>query len=162
MPQHDASNQHYLFTDIQFGKGKARNPQKASFSVDGVEEDMWYRIVPCGGVKLCGQHEEGCDYVTSTRETRSCPSHPETKLVRSANCPVEFVSVWPQDESDSRRWITGIKRSGDNKDDNLHNHPSHAATKITSKVETDIHKAVVANPHLKTADIMTGKSSVFV
>ena len=36
-------------------------------------------------------------------------------------------------------------------------HPSHAASKIPSKVDTDIRQAIISNPHLKTRDIMTGK-----
>lgn len=162
LPKYDHSNEHFLFTDIQFGKGKARNLQRTKMSVDGTEEELWYRIVPCGGVKLCGDHENGCSYVTSTRETRSCPSHPKSHLVKSGECPVEFIYIWPTEESDKRRWITGVRRLGGCEDENLHNHPTHAATKISSKVDTDIRRAVVANPHLKTKDLMTGKSMTII
>ena len=92
------------------------------------------------------------------RECRPCPSHPDEKLIRSSDCPVEFVYIWPQDSTDTRRWTTGIKRGSENSDSNLHNHPSHAANKIPSKIDTDIRQAVIANPHLKTKDIMTGKN----
>lgn len=40
---------------------------------------------------------------------------------------------------------------------NIHNHPLHSDSKIPAKVDSDIRKAVVANPHLKTADIVVGK-----
>lgn len=135
---------------------------RTKMSVDGTEEELWYRIVPCGGVKLCGDHENGCSYVTSTRETRSCPSHPKSHLVKSGECPVEFIYIWPTEESDKRRWITGVRRLGGCEDENLHNHPTHAATKISSKVDTDNRRAVVANPHLKTKDLMTGKSMTII
>lgn len=103
LPHFDQANKHFLFTDIQFGKGKARIPQKTTMLIDGKEEEIWYRIVPCGGVKQCGQHEAGCTYVTSTRENRNCPLHPQTSLIRISDCPVEFVYIWPSDEEDKRR-----------------------------------------------------------
>ena len=157
LAHYDPSNKHFLFTDIQFGKGKARAAQKVKMSVDGKDEDVWYRIVPCGGVKYCGKHEEGCTYITSTRENRHCPQHPDVKLIRSNECTVEFAYLWPVEENDTRRWITGFRRSGTNEESNLHNHPTHAAMKIPSKVENDIRQAVITNPHLKTKDIMTGQ-----
>ena len=157
LPHYDSTNPHFLFTDIQLGKGKARNPQTVTMKVDGVEEAVCYRIVPCAGVKLCPKHVDGCSYIASTRECRPCPSHPGEKLVRSGDCPVEFVYISPQDNKDNRRWITGILRGKDMTASNLHNHPSHAASKIPSKVDTDIRQAIISNPHLKTRDIMTGK-----
>ena len=108
LPHHDSANEHFLFTDIQFGKEKARNPQKIRMSIAGKEEDLVYRIVPCGGVKYCGRREEGCTYVTSTRESRKCPIHSETSLIRSGHCSVDFVYIWPSDSTDKRRWITGL------------------------------------------------------
>ena len=55
---------------------------------------MNYRIVPCGGVTMCSA--VGCSYVTSTREHRHCSSHPDSLLVSSGECPVEFVYVYGQ------------------------------------------------------------------
>ena len=82
LPQYDCHNPHFLFSDIQLGKGKARNPQKVSMVVDGKEETLWYRIVPCGGVKLCPA--AGCTHVVATREVRSCSHHPsESSLDRT-------------------------------------------------------------------------------
>ena len=74
-------------------------------------EDVFYRIFPCGVVKYCVKRDEGCTYITSTRETRNCAAHPD---------------------------------------------PVHSATKIPSKVDSDIRQAVQENPLLKTKDIMTG------
>lgn len=76
-----SEDQHFLFSDIQLGKGKARPTRTVKMVVDGKEEVLNYRIIPCGGVKLCGIEE--CSYVTSTREIRPCANHPGTKLIHS-------------------------------------------------------------------------------
>ena len=47
-------------------------------------------------------------------------------------------------------------RSDDMLSDNLHNHPINPPSKIPVKVEADIRKAIQANPHLKTSEIMIG------
>ena len=39
----------------------------------------------------------------------------------------------------------------------LHNHPIHGELKITAKIDADIRRAIVDNPHLKTQDVVTGK-----
>lgn len=141
-----------------FGKGKARNPQTTTMIVDEQEEQIHYRIVPCAGVKLCSYHTEVCSHVVSTREIKNqCLSHPEAKRVRSGDCPVEFIYIWPDDESDTRRWITGIKRGSQNEENNLHNHPCHQATKWTKKMVSDLQEAVINNPLLKTSDLVVGK-----
>ena len=158
LPEYKSTNQNFLFEDIMFGKGKARNPQMTTMIVDGQEEQIHYRIVPCAGVKLCSYHTEGCSHVVSTREIKNqCLSHPEAKLVRSGDCPVEFIYIWPDDESDTRRWITGIKRGSQNEENNLHNHPCHQATKWTKKIVSDLQEAVINNPLLKTSDLVVGK-----
>ena len=38
----------------------------------------------------------------------------------------------------------------------LHNHPHHKEYKIPVKVDTDIRRAVLENPHLKSSDIPIG------
>ena len=70
--------------------------------VDGREEKMLYRIVPCGGAKLCPLFGEQCHYIVSTREHRRCPSHSTEDLIRSSTCPVEFVYIRPAEKSDCR------------------------------------------------------------
>ena len=140
---------------ICLGKGRLeihKGPDVCGWNRRGV-------VVLDSGVKLCGEHEDGCSCVTSTLETRSGPSHPKSLFVKSGECPVEFVYLWPT-EGDKRRWITGIRRSGGCADEmTFHNHPLHvhATLKISSKVDTDIRRAVVANPHLKTKGIVSGK-----
>ena len=65
------------FNFMQFSKGTARNPRKITFSIDGKDEVLNYRIVPCGGVKLCGKQAEGCTYVVARRERARCLDHPQ-------------------------------------------------------------------------------------
>ena len=62
-----------MYYDIQFGKGKPRNPQKmlVTFTDTGDSLEVMYRITPCAGVKLCG--ETGCSYVTSAHDCK--PKH---------------------------------------------------------------------------------------
>ena len=156
LPSHEKSDPDFIFTDIQLGKGKARNQREIVMNIDSQEEAVLYRIVPCGGVKLCPHYGEDCQYVVSTRETKRCSVHSAEDLQRSSPCPVEFVYIKPKEPADNRRWITGIVRGGELTADNLHNHPLHGNVKITAKVDSDIRRAVIENPHLKTQDIVTG------
>lgn len=59
-------------------------------NVDGVEEMMNYHLVPCGGVKLCAKHSEGCLYAIAKREKTKCPAHPAEKLINSTECQVHM------------------------------------------------------------------------
>ena len=111
MPMYHPSSEDFLFSDIQFGKGTARHTRKITLSIDGKEEEVYYRTVPCKGVKVCGQSNEGCSYVVSTRETRRCPQHQDTPLVLSCDCEVEFVYIWPANPNHHRRWQSGILRT---------------------------------------------------
>ena len=115
-----------------------------------------YRTVLCKGVKVCGQKDEGCSYVVSTRETRHCQQHQDTPLVLSSECGVEFAYICPVDTNDHRRWLLGILCMGEMTEMNLHNHPSHAPSKIPAKVEADIKAAVIADPTLKADDLLIG------
>lgn len=70
---------------------------------------------------------------------------------------MEFVYIWPEDGTDNRRWLTGITRSGDLEPDNLHSHPE---MKIPVKVDCDVRRAVIENPHLKPSDLSVGTYTV--
>ena len=161
LPNYEKSDPDFMYTDIQLGKGKARNQREVTLNVDGANDDIIYRIVPCGGVKVCS--DKSCSYVVSTRETKPCPDHPNKKLERSGYCPVEFVYLKPKDPSDSRRWLTGLIRGPQSDAQNLHNHALHGDLKIPGKVDADIRRAIISNPQLKTKDIVIGKcnNSVF-
>lgn len=152
---YDESNEHFLFEDIQLGKGNTRGTRKITTIVCQKEEEICYKIAPCKGVKQCG--ESDCNYVTSTRENKSCSQHPQAELESSGFCSVDFFYVWPANPQDKRRWIGGIVRSDhDMKLQNLHNHPTNPPSKIPLKVQCDVRRAIVANPHLKTSDIVIG------
>ena len=157
LAKYDSKNEHFLFTDVQLHKGRARNPRKVTMNVNGTNEQLWYRIIPCGGVKLCERYSDGCTHVLSIRESTKCPNHPDEKLIHSEECAVEFTYLWPECPDDKRHWMTGIIRTSDIPDANLHNHPIHNASKIPSKVVNDIRDAISANPTLKTGDLLLGK-----
>ena len=144
----------YLLTFSQ-GKGRPEISERLSWTLTVRKKQyILYRMVPCGGVKLCPHYREDCQYVVSTRETKRCSVHLAEDLQRSSPCPVEFVYIKPKEPADNRRWITGIVCDGELTADNFHNHPLHGNVKITSKVDSDIQRAVIENPHLKTQDIV--------
>ena len=121
------------------------------------KEKMFYRSVPCLGVKHCPQ--QGCKYIAPIRERRHCPNHPEHKLTRSENCP---VYMFPQKyQEDHRRWIGGIVRVEKHTSPNFHNHPLHGSTKISQCVQDKIASAVISNPALTPTDIASGKGLGF-
>ena len=155
LPNYEPSDPHFMFSDIQLGKGKARPKRLLQMDVDGKEESMVYRFVPCGGVKKCGT--EGCSYVAPTSAVKPCSQHKDTPLVRTGECPVIFFYVWPEDIQDNRRWLTGMLHSGDLTADNLHNHPLHSESRIPVKVDSDIRRAIVENPHIKTSELVVGE-----
>ena len=111
LPKYDTRNPHFIYAGIQFSKGIARNPCKVYHASGWEDEMLWYRIVPCGGVKLYVKHSEGCSHVVPVREKTKCPTHPNEQLCQSEQCPVEFVYLWPEDEMDKRRWLSGISRA---------------------------------------------------
>lgn len=128
LPFYVKEDQDFLFNDIQMSKGKPRAPRKVKFSVDGKEEELFYRLAPCSSNKQCCV--EDCSYAIPIRENKSCPDHPDANLIVKKECPVEFVYVWPENKDDKRRWISGITRTGDLRSNNLHNHPLLGPIKI--------------------------------
>ena len=156
LPNYEASDPHFLYSDIQIGKGKARPKCLIETNIDGRSENVYYRFVPCGGVKRCAMYTDGCSYVVLTNEIKSCSQHPDSPLVCSGNCPVEFFYFWPENAKDMRRWLTRLVRT-DMHESDLHNHPHHKEKKIPPiKVDMDVRRAVIENPHLKTLDLLTG------
>ena len=47
--------------------------------VNGASETLWYRVVPCGGMKHCS----AATCIALTRKTKSCTQYPKKKLIRS-------------------------------------------------------------------------------
>ena len=161
LPNYKPSDPHFLYSDVQIGKGKARPKRLITMNIDGKDENVYYRFAPCGGVKRCGKYSEGCSYVVPTNSIKPCSRHPDAALERSGDCPVDFFYIWPANENDNRKWITGIIRCGDMQASDLHNHPHHKELKIPVKVDTDIRRAVLENPHLKSSDISTGMLYIY-
>ena len=57
----NADEPDFIYYDIQFGKGKPRNPQQLTVTfTDESSLNVTYRITPCRGVKMCGSHVQGC------------------------------------------------------------------------------------------------------
>ena len=80
LPHFDPANVHFLFTDIQFGKGKARNPQKTKMSVGGKNSTGLFHVE-----------------VSSTVDNTKMDAHilhlqGRSSLHRSGDCPIEFAS----------------------------------------------------------------------
>lgn len=123
-------------------------------TINGTKQDVCYKIAPYKGVNVCGDTD--CSYVTSTRESKACPNHPNIKLEPTKDCLVDFYYVWPKNSEDKRRWIGGLLRCGDMKEKNLHSHPLNPPAKFPVKLEADIRQALVQNPRLKTSEIMIG------
>lgn len=88
----EASDPHFIFSDIQLGKGKARPKRLVQLDIAGKKESVYYRFVPCGGVKRCGKHTEGCLYVAPTSAVKSCYQHQDTPLERTGDCPWQLFS----------------------------------------------------------------------
>ena len=165
LEQGSCTNPHYLWTDIQLSKGHLNKDQIIEVELVDIngqikKEKMFYRSAPCLEVKHCPQ--QGCKYIAPIRERRHCPNHPEHKLARSENCPVEFVYMFPQKyQEDHRRWIGGIVRVEKHTSSNLHNHPLHGSTKISQCVQDKVASAVISNPALTPTDIASGKGLGF-
>ena len=95
----------YTSTDEHFLFYSARETRKATFDVDGTQEELWYRIVACAGAKVC---TSGCSFVALTQELK-CPLHPNQPLCNvGGNCSVEFVYVWLDDSDEKHRWLSGL------------------------------------------------------
>lgn len=154
LPFYVREDEDFLLNDIQINKKKLRQKREVTFIIDEKEELLYYRMAPCGGVKICPV--KGCSYMASTKDHKSCQEHEGEQLELTGNCPVEFIYVCPVNPQDKRRWISGITRSGDLKADNLHNHPINGPSKIPSKIMHDIKQALKVDPTLKTHDILTG------
>ena len=88
---------------------------------------MFFRSAPCLGVKNCPKEE--CTHVVAIRDRRNCPKH-NVLLIRSNDCPVQFLYIHPKDKDDGRRWIGGLVRCQKSSSENLHNHKINAPSKM--------------------------------
>ena len=74
--------------------------------------------------------------------------------MHSGDCRVEYFYIWPENAKDDRTRLTELVRTSIMQGNNLHNHPLHKENKIPVKTDTNIRRAVIGNPHLKTADVL--------
>ena len=53
LPQYVASKPHFLWDDIQMSKGKLNPDRMVTLNINGIDEEVFYRMAPCNGVKVC-------------------------------------------------------------------------------------------------------------
>ena len=162
LQQASTSDHHYnIWNDIQLSKGNMNKDRLIEVEIGESKEHVFYRSAPCQGVKMCP--ENGCSYVAPIREKRGCKTHTQQKLIRSEECPVELVYIYPQNfKKYNRRWIGGIVRNQKDMTKNLHNHKLHRAFKICNLVKDKISNAVQSNLSLTPTDISQGSGIGFI
>ena len=65
LPQVTPDNPRFMWFDIQISKGKVNIDWKIKVKNDRKEEELLYRMAPCGGVKKCQEPE--CSYVCAVK-----------------------------------------------------------------------------------------------
>ena len=55
LPQYVVSKPHFLWDDIQLSKGKLNPDRMVTMNINGIDEEVFYRMAPCNEVK-CVQH----------------------------------------------------------------------------------------------------------
>ena len=97
---HAEMSDDFIWRDVQLSKGKVNSPRPVTIRVREKQEKLNYRMVPCGGVKVCSV--DGCTYTVAVKEHHKCPEH-NTLLIKQTSCPVYFVFLEPLDVNDKRR-----------------------------------------------------------
>lgn len=142
---------HFVYSDIQLSISHSTLSTK-NIDIDGENTNICFRRSTCQGIRSC---PEDCSYVVSTRKkVNRCTVHrTEKKLTSSGEYPVSFVYMWPEDESDHRRWLTvlNLEQPGIS-----HNHPPPAPHKIAAKVREDIAECFKRNPEATAKEIQKG------
>ena len=160
LPQATPDNPHFMWSDIQIAKGKMNIDRKIKVTIDGIEEELFYRMAPCGGVKKCP--ESGCSYVCAVKDHPKCPTHGHTLKLPADNptrCPVTFVYLHPTQENDYRRWIAGLVNHQKEPLCNLHTHEINPPSRISSLAASLIHDSQQRDPTLTARDLSIGKGS---
>ena len=150
---------HFILKDIQLSKGQLNRDRLISVEIHGKTEEVYYRSVPCLGVKICPRG--GCNHVVPIRDKRNCPEH-NIALEKTYHCPVVFIYMYPKSSADSRHWFGGIVRCQKAPAGNLHNREIHAPSRITQCIKEKITDAISANPALTPSEIACGKGLGFI
>lgn len=145
-------NHHLLYNQNQLSKG---HYNQRAVTIDGEERNLRIRYAACQGVLQCGEDE--CTFSASKR-AKKCPKHPSAPLTPSGACPVYVVYVYPTDESNYERWITGVTKDkrANVSSGNLHNHPLPAPSKVPTIVQDAVKQAVQSNPGLTASQMDLG------
>ena len=89
LPQFSPSHPHFLWDDVQLGKGSYSKDRMVKFSIGGKEEALFYRTCPCKGVKRCS-----VDYTVTLKARKPCPKHPKQDLLSISDCTVELTYLY--------------------------------------------------------------------
>ena len=73
LPQYTPNNPHFLWADIQLGKGSFSNDRIATFAIGDAEEELYYRTCSYKGVKVCPI--DGCNYTVTAKESVKLRNH---------------------------------------------------------------------------------------
>ena len=98
-----------------------------------------------------GDQSTTCDYAVSNRvQSNRCLIHPEASSIATGSCSGCFVYLFPVAPANTRRWLAFI---GDVKGrTDGHSHPEPVRSKLGSKLEQAVEKAVENDPTLTTDD----------
>ena len=109
LPQYTPNNPHFLWADIQLGKGSFSIGCLATFTIGDPKEELYYRTcIICKGVKVWL-------YYTVTMKAKKINHvqnmHVKHELQPVTTCPVELIMLYlypPNSRTDNRLWIGGI------------------------------------------------------
>ena len=152
LKSHAEMSDDFVWRDIQLSKGKVNGPRPVTIQIGEKQEILNYRMVPCGGVKVCSV--DGCMYTMAIKEHHKCPEH-NTLLMKQTSCPVYFVFLEPVDVSDKRRWIAGLVIHQKEQTKHLHTHRIPSASLLESTKHA-IHDAKSKCASATAADMACG------
>ena len=147
----------FIRNDLQLSKGSGQSKKKCTHTIeiDGKQTTVEIRINSCQGCKKCPDQE--CkNAFTNYAKFNTCRDHKhlhkELDLCGS-DCPISFVYVYPNDESDTRQWCGCVT---DNPKNSQHNHPAPIDWKLKSKTKKDLRSAKELNPNIKPRELQKG------
>ena len=102
LPQYVASKPHFLWDDIQLSKGKLNPDRMVTMNINGIDEEVFYRMAPCNGVKVCSASD--CSHAQPLNSKKIlCSTHPSSSTDKTNGCPVVFMYLFPRKFTDDHR-----------------------------------------------------------
>ena len=102
LPQYVASKPHFLWDDIQLSKGKLNPDRMVTMNINGIDEEVFYRMAPCNGVKVCSALD--CSHAQPLNSKKNlCSTHPSSSTDKTSGCPVVFMYLFPRKFTDDHR-----------------------------------------------------------